>query len=188
MTRLHTISFIAALLAIGATQAQADDSQQASSLHADFEVDPIAYVFSGHSLHLGLGYRRVRADLGAFAADTPRFLETSDNFRTSASGFGVKLEFFPFAEQKGLFVGADANLSRTWIRRRGTPLAVRQTGFSTGLVAGVRIPVIAGLYVAPWLSVNYTFGTDDIELDGASYDGSGSFGVLPFVHIGYQFL
>jgi len=77
---------------------------------------------------------------------------------TFASGFGVKLEFFPFAEQKGLFVGADANLSRTWVRRRGIPLAVRQTGFSTGLVAGVRIPVIAGLYVAPWLSVNYTFG------------------------------
>ena len=129
MTRLSLCIFM--LSAVVASPALADDSYASeqharSPFHLDFEIDPLAYIFDGHSLHVGLGYRRLRLDVGAFGLDTPHFLESHDDFDTSSSGFGAKFLVFPFAEQRGVFIGADANLSHTWIRRRGTELAARQ--------------------------------------------------------------
>lgn len=155
--------------------------------HADVEIDPLAYVLRGHSVHVGLGYEHLRFDLGAFAADVPSFLESDDDFRTSASGFGLKFMVFPFAEQRGLFVGIDANLTRAWIQRRGSDLATDDVSVSTGVLLGVRIPLPAGFYVSPWIGVGYGFGGDDVTLGGQRYE-SNALTVFPTIHLGYQIL
>src|SRR5262245_36496062 len=48
--------------------------------HADVEIDPTAYVLGGYSLHVGLGWRRVRVDLGAFAMTLPGAFVPGDDF------------------------------------------------------------------------------------------------------------
>lgn len=187
MSLRHVSGLVMCLWIAGASRVSAEAGSSGSPLHADFEIDPIAYALSGHSLHVGLGYGPWRLDLGNFAADVPRFLESDDAFATSASGFGVKLQYFPFADQKGVFVGVQGDFARTWVHKRGSELAASRFGVSTGLCAGVRIPLPAGLYVSPWLYVSYAFGSDDIVLGEARYDMGGAWGVLPFIHLGYHF-
>lgn len=172
---------------VSAAVVSADAPRSPSVWHADFEIDPIAYALSGHSLHVGLGHGPWRLDLGNFAADVPAFLESDDAFRSSASGFGVKLQYFPFVDQKGLFVGVQGDFARTSVRERGSDLAASRFGVSTGLCAGLRIPLPAGLYISPWLVVSYAFGRDDVVLGDVRYDMSGAWEVLPFIHLGYHF-
>src|SRR4051812_21013814 len=98
-----------------------------SPLHADVEIDPTAYVLSGNSIHVGIGTGRYRLDLGNFAMAMPQFVHGDDGFDVSFHGYGAKLQVFPFAEQRGWFVGVDGGVSRVLIQRQGSDLAVQQT-------------------------------------------------------------
>jgi hypothetical protein len=170
------------------TRAHAELVQpEASPWHADFEVDPLAYAFRGYSLHVGIGYKHGRLDLGTFAADLPSFMDT-DGFNTSAQGFGLKLQFFPFAEQHGFFFGVDSNLTRAWVQRENTELAVSRRAFSAGVLVGARIKLPAGFYATPWIGVSYSFSHEPLLLGGATYGEGSGFGVFPTIHLGYQWL
>lgn len=107
-------------------QAQGHASPPAESgtrLHVDFEVDPTAHILDGYSLHAGIGWKRVRVDLGAFAMRIPEAIHGQKGYDVNFDGFGVKLQTFPFAEQSGLVVGADVSIARILIRRKNTQLA-----------------------------------------------------------------
>ena len=156
------------------------------AFHADAEVDPTAYVFGGYSVHVGLGYRNLRLDVGAFAMDLPEFVHGNDGFDASMNGFGLKLHYFPFAEQRGAFVGVDAGLVRILVRREGTSLASQQTQLSTGVHAGYRFLLPANLYVTPWIGVSRGFNVRDVTLGDATFD-SNPLSVFPAVHLGYRF-
>ena len=169
------VSLSAVLLASTAT---------ASPFHADAELDPTAYALSGNSIHVGLGYGRFRLDLGNFAIALPRFFTGNDGFDASFDGYGVKLQMFTSAEDRGLFVGAFGGLNRMLIQRGD--FAARENQPGVGVQIGYRIMVYDGFYVTPWIGVGYQFNAGDVTLGGATFKSSPIF-PYPAVHLGYQF-
>lgn len=174
-----------------AAQAQAQASptpvESRTRLHADFEVDPTAYIFDGYSLHAGIGWKRLRVDLGAYAMRIPEAIHGQEGYDVHFDGFGVKLQLFPFAEQSGLVIGVDSGLARVLIRRENTQLAERDRQVAFGLNLGYRIRIVHGFYVTPWVGVSRSFGTEDVRLGGSIYE-SNPWLVFPAVHLGYQIL
>jgi len=181
---------------LGAAAAQAQDraptaaatpAARPSRLHLDVEIDPTAYILSGYSLHVGIGWRRLRVDLGAYAMTMPEFMHGNPDFDVSFHGFGVKAQLFPLAEQRGLFVGVDTGLAMPLVQRRDTDLARRGLQVSVGAHIGWRFPIIAGLYVTPWVGVSYSFNAEDVTLANRTYTNN-PITVFRAVHIGYRFL
>lgn len=196
--KLTNTTLVVAALAVTtliAAPAQAQDratadaapAAQPSRLHLDVEIDPTAYVLRGYSLHVGVGWRRLRVDLGAYAMDMPEFMHGNPDFDISFHGFGVKAQLFPFAEQRGLFVGVDTGVAMPLAQRRGTDLARVGLQVSLGVHAGWRFPIIGGLYVTPWIGVSYSFNAEDVTLANRTYTNN-PITVFPAVHIGYRFL
>ena len=153
--------------------------------HADVEIDPTAYVLGGYSLHVGLGWRRVRADLGAFAMALPGAFLPSDDFDVSFNGFGAKLQFFPFAEQHGGFVGADAALTWQLAQRADTELAARDRQVVLGVNAGWRFALGDRFYVTPWIGLGRVFGAREVTLGGSRHEPMRTV-VFPAIHVGYR--
>jgi hypothetical protein len=180
-----------ALLAFSATAARAEQVARVSMtpdprLHLDLEVDPIAYVFSGYSFHAGLGWKRVRLDLGAFGMELPSFVQSNRDFDVSFTGFGAKLQYFAFAEQQGGFVGVDSGVTWERAERTGSQMASRDRQVSVGVNAGWRFTFGDHFYATPWLGVSYTFGTTSTTLGGSTFEPV-RLNVFPTVHLGYRF-
>lgn len=164
----------------------AAEAPQASSFHADAEIDPTAYILKGYSLHVGMGGDHFRVDLGAFAMAVPTFMHGNKALDVSFDGFGVKFEYFPFAEYTGAFVGVGTGMMNTLVRLKGSDLAKRQTHVSAGAHIGYRIDIYKGFYATPWVGVDYTFDAKDVTLGGETYKGE-SVSFFPAVHLGYRF-
>lgn len=156
-----------------------------SGFHFDLEVDPTAYLLSGYSVHVGAGWQRVRLDLGVFATDVPKFLHGNDGFNSSFDGFGAKLQYFPFAEQAGAFVGIGAGLNRQHVELDGTGFSSKHSDWSAGVDVGWRFTLWKSFYLTPWVGFDHTFDAKDVILDGHVFKNS-SWSVFPAVHLGYR--
>jgi hypothetical protein len=154
--------------------------------HLDVEVDPLAYVLKGYSLHVALGWKRFRVDLGAFAMEVPGEIQGNKDFDVSFTGYGAKLQYFAFAEQHRGFVGVDANVGRQLLERVGTTMSSRDLRVSLGVNAGWRFMLGQRLYATTWIGVSYGTKTNDVNLAGATYTTS-RINVFPAVHLGYRF-
>jgi hypothetical protein len=157
----------------------------ASSFHADLEVDPTAYILRGHSLHVGLGWGRLRVDLGAFGLAMPAAVTGNDDFSVAFYGYGAKLQVFPFAEQRGGFVGLDTAVNHPMVERVGSELASRRTEVTAGVHVGWRFVFAGDFYATPWLGVGYTLNGKPVTLGGSTYEPS-RLVVFPAVHLGYR--
>ncbi len=187
---------VALLLALSpAARADGNDAAPASlttsndhhsHFHGDFEIDPTAYVASGHSIHVGIGYDHLRLDLGAYAMRLPELLTGDEDFTLSMSGYGIKVQYYLFHEQRGGFIGVDGGVTHILSQLKGTELARRQQMFGVGMDAGWRFALPAGFYVTPWLGVSYNFGVDDVTLAGKTQHNNPVV-VFPAVHLGYRF-
>jgi hypothetical protein len=154
--------------------------------HADFELDPTAYALDGFSLHVGLGWNALRFDLGVFGLRVPEFVHQQPDFDVAFDGYGVKVQFFPFAEQRGAFVGVDAAYSRSLVRLQSSQLlSARDSQLAVGVNAGFRFDVVGALYLTPWLGMGYAFGADDAQLGSETFRANPLI-VFPAVHLGYR--
>jgi len=170
-----------------AATATADAAAGGPTFHLDVEVDPTAYVLNGYSLHVGLGLDRFRLDLGAYAIGMPEAFHGNEGFDASMHGFGAKLHWFAFDEQKGGFVGVGAGVGKTLVSLRDTHLATEVTSFSAGFEAGWRFDLGAGFYATPWVSLDYGFDAKDVQLGGETF-ATDEWSVFPAVHFGRRFL
>ncbi|MFO7180135.1 MAG: hypothetical protein DIU78_015660 [Pseudomonadota bacterium] len=190
-TALATLGSLATANAQPVSRAPADEAARAagagSSPHVDAEVDPTAYVLDGYSLHVGVGYERLRVDLGAYAMKLPAFVHGHDDLDVSFDGFGIKLQYFPFAEQTGGFVGVDAGLARPLVAKPAQQLAERHTEVAVGVNFGWRFHIVSGFYATTWLGLGYTLNPHDVTLGDSKYEAI-RFTVFPAVHLGHQFL
>jgi hypothetical protein len=177
---------LAAALGMLAASGRASAQSGVHDFHADVEVDPTAYVLSGSSLHVGLGWKRARLDLSLYSIAVPGFAAGDDRFDVSYAGYGVKLQYFLFDEQSGGFVGVDSGLARPLVQLKGTSLASRRTEVDAGVNFGWRFDLPAGLYATPWVGVSYTFNRKDVTLGGSTYSTS-AVTIFPAVHLGYRF-
>ncbi len=153
---------------------------------ADVEVDPTAYVLDGYSLHVGIASGHLRLDLGAYAIAIPEAIHGNADFKLSASGYGAKLQCYFSERRAGGFVGVDSGFIRTLARRQGSDLAAQDDAVSAGVNAGWRFNIVSGFYATPWLGVSYSFGSEDIELGGETYEAN-PWTLFPAVHLGYAF-
>lgn len=150
----------------------------------DVEVDPTAYALGGYSLHVGVDWKRLRLDLGAFAMDVPEAIHGNEGFDASFDGYGAKLELFPFAES-GAFVGVGAGINRSLVQLQGSDLASRDSRLSVGVHVGWRLDVVAGFYVKPWLGLDYTFDGSDVQLGDRNFENQ-HLQLFPAIHLGYR--
>jgi len=185
--RMHTTNTVAAVAFIVATAVAAPAAADPveSGLRIDVEVDPTAYALSGNSLHVGLGYRHWRVDLGNFAMALPEWVHGTEGVDVAFDGYGAKLQLFPFAEQTGFFAGVDAAWTRQNARSSETGASERWSQLGVGVNLGYRITVVDRVYVTPWIGVGYQLGARDAVIEGQSYAPS-PVTVFPAVHVGYQ--
>jgi len=165
---------------------EAGAAAASAAVHLDVEIDPTAYALDGNSLHVGIGRGHLRLDLGSFALAIPGWVHGDDAFDVSFHGFGAKLQWFPRAAQRGLFVGAEAGLTEVLVQRRGAELAAQHHQLGLGVQVGYRISLIDGFYATPWIGVGYQLGARDVTLGDATFRAS-AISVFPAVHIGYAF-
>lgn len=181
---------IAIVLSVLSTPALAEPSAgeptTPAPYHLDVEVDPTAYAFSGYSVHVGLGYRRVRLDLGIYAMDLPRFFHGNDGWDAAFHGAGAKVQWFPLAEQRGLFVDVSGGVSRERVTLEATGASRTDSVFGIGIDAGWRFALPYNFHVTPWAGVSYGIDADDVMLDGETFAKRK---LVPFaaVHVGYRF-
>jgi len=192
MTATRTLFVPAMLIALAATGAPANagtpeavTAPTTAPFHLDVEVDPTAYVLSGYSLHVGLGWRRVRLDLGAYALALPSVVQRNDAFDVSFHGFGAKLQYFMFHDDVGAFVGVDGGVAWQLAERTSTNVVGRDRQVSLGINAGYRIALGHQLYVTPWIGVSRAFGVDATMLNGATFEPQRVV-VFPAIHLGYR--
>ena len=172
--------------ASGASEPGNAASAAAKRWGADIELDPIAYALAGFSLHAGITYGKFRLDLGAFGLDIPEFVHEDAGFDQSFSGYGIKLQYFPFAEQAGAFVGLNGAVGHALTELAGTELAERHLEGNTALQVGYRLLLPADFFVAPWISIGYRWGARDVTLGGKTA-GADPLTIFPTVHVGRRF-
>ncbi len=160
---------------------------KASEWHLDLETDPTAFAFRGYSLHIGLGWRRLRLDVGGYAMDVPGFAEANEGFESSFRGAGAKLQLFLFDQQQGGFVGLDAGMNQLQVEETKAPAKATQLQVSTGVNLGWRFALPWNLYATPWLGVSHSWNAPDISLGERTYH-SQAVTFFPAVHLGYRFL
>jgi hypothetical protein len=178
------VAILSLLCAPVAAAPAADLETHPTAVHVDVEIDPTAFVFAGHSLHVGLGRGRFRIDLGAFAMRIPHAVDGNEGFTRSFSGFGAKLQYFLFDEARGGFVGVDAGVASSLIERDGTQMASNTTQFIVGANVGWRWRITDRL--STWISLDRNVNARDIVLDSATYKAS-RWTVFPAIHLGYRF-
>ena len=195
MTTTKLLATLATLTAVrlGSYNAEADAPAQSGTvvtvaprLHVDVEVDPTAYVLNGYSLHVGLGWKRTRLDLGTFALTVPTAIQTNEAFDVSFAGFGAKLQYFPLAEQRRGFFGVDLNVGRQLVERVGTTMSSRDLQVAVGVNAGWRFQISKRFYATTWIGVSYGTKTKDVTLAGSTYETK-RITVFPAIHLGYRF-
>ena len=167
-----------------ATAGHAETS--APDVHLDIEVDPTAYVLSGYSVHVGAGWKHIRLDLGVYAMDLPELLHGNPGWDASFDGAGAKLQWFPFASQRGGYVDISAGVARQRVTLRETGASRRDTSFGAGIDFGYRFVLPYNFYVTPWAGLSYDFNAGDVMLDGHTYEKTKW---IPFaaVHLGFRF-
>jgi hypothetical protein len=185
MQRAISILSIVAAVTLGLVAGARAQPHEDVGLRADVEVDPLAFALRGYSLHVGLGAKRMRVDLGAFALEYPKFLEPHAGVETASNGFGAKFQYFLFAEQRGGFVGVDLSVGRQLLEAATGDVARRDLFLNLGGHVGWRFVIARGFYVTPWVGLAYDVLADDVRLGGKTYDARP---LVPFVtlHVGYR--
>jgi hypothetical protein len=187
MTRTKLVAVLCLLCSqASASPPEADLDNPPSGVHVDVEIDPTAFILAGHSLHVGLGRGRFRVDLGAYAEQVPHALDGNAGFTRSFNGFGTKLQYFLFDEQRGGFVGLDGGVASSLIQLDGTAMASNTTQFSAGANIGWRWRITDRLYASTWVSLDRNLTARDVVLDSSTYKAS-HWTVFPAIHLGYRF-
>lgn len=150
------------------------------------EIDPAAYALHGYSLHVGLNAGHLRYEVGAYAADVPRWVHGNQGFDESMRGYGAKLQYFFGETHEAWFAGVGIGPSRERIENRASGDRITRTLYGAGVEAGYRFNLGDGFYATPWAGLEYLPRASDVTLGGSRFSDKR---VLPFaaVHVGYVF-
>ncbi|MEM9488060.1 MAG: hypothetical protein AAGC55_02885 [Myxococcota bacterium] len=194
MTPTHhfpiAIALISAAAVAGPDTAHADEGagtigkRADSGLAWDIEVDPIAYALEGYSFHVAIGWDRVRLDLGAFGLAIPEAFHSNEGVDGSFRGFGAKLDLFPWARQRGAFIGVQTGISTLTAREKASGVSADGTAVEVSVRVGYRFELAGGFFVSPWIGIGYARG-DDITVGESTWETNPLI-VFPTVHIGYR--
>jgi hypothetical protein len=57
----------------------------------ELEIDPIAYVLNGYSVHGIYVFNKTRFDIGVFGIEQPEGFDGNDGFKVKIQGVGAKI-------------------------------------------------------------------------------------------------
>lgn len=150
------------------------------------ESDPIAFAFSGHSIHAGLETDRFRLQIGSFGTNLPDSFKDSEKFEVSFTGYGVKLDYFKDKEG-GMFVGMTYSITEYEFEHIATQVNEVRDSNSLGLRLGYKYRLTDNFYVTPWIGVSKNLSDrSTIQLSGDDYQLD-DWTIFPTIHLGYQF-
>ena len=193
---------VACLLAFGsgsrALAAETGDGARARAvpLWLDVEVDPLAYLLQGYSVHVGFRTQQLRFDLGAFAVTYPGALAANPELDGRAHGAGLKLDW-RFAQQpqlsgdwatefwRGAFVGISASYAWLLVTDPASRASVSQFQVHPSARAGWDIPISAGFYLAPWLSLGPVLGPQRVRVAEKRWEVS-RLETFATIHLGWR--
>lgn len=158
----------------------------------EVEVDPIAYLMNGHSVHAIYQYGRFRFDAGSYGIEVPEGFQQNDGFKLKNEGFGVKANYL-LQGVNGFYSGLGIGYSDLEATDKQT--GERRTGNSIGIGVDLGYRLFFkkekdgdrnGLYLTPWVGINYNFFPDQIKFTSKEYKQE-PLEFFPTVHIGYRF-
>lgn len=193
---MHTprVPFLFALLLTLAWAPRSHAQETAPRIPTTFEVevDPLAYLMRGYSVHAIYAPGHLRFDAGVYGLELPKGMRANAGFSTRFGGYGLKVNY-SFQGIKGLFVGVGGGCTTETATHleSGTTATGRTIG--VGAQVGYRFFLMKdangqprGLYLAPWIGLDRNFHVDAVRFEGLNYTQS-DWQPFPTVHIGYRF-
>ncbi|MFC0186133.1 hypothetical protein SAMN04515674_12362 [Pseudarcicella hirudinis] len=159
------------------------------------EVDPVAYILKGYSLHgIYQPFSNWSFDLGVFGIEEPEGYSGNSGFRVTHKGFGVKAHYhFNGKTTRGLYTGFSFGYSRTEAVYKQSGESAGGHGLGFGPHIGYRFflnkpkeGIQRGLYITPWVGVDYSLPAEKIDFEKQKYQES-RWTFFPTVHFGYRF-
>ena len=150
------------------------------------EVDPIAYVLKGYSLHAGMQTGQFRFQAGIFGATLPEGARDNPAFEVSMKGFGIKADYTG-EQPDGWFVGMELEHSTMDYKHQNESTALSRDAQFIGLRTGYKYEFGKRFFLTPWVAIKRNISELSlIEIGGDKYQES-AWLVFPTVHLGMHF-
>ncbi len=178
------------LFALIGSQAMAQTDALAIKKTWEIEVDPLAYLLNGYSVHGVYNHDHLRFDLGVFGIEQPASLTGKKDFKVMTRGYGLKVNYL-IKRVNGAYAGIDFGYAANEVTARET--AEKDTGhnLSAGAHLGYRFflfprqkNMLNGFYLTPWAGISYNHVYDKVRLN--NYE-EGNLGFFATFHLGYRF-
>jgi len=164
--------------------------------HFEIEVDPVAFILHGYSVHAGYQSGHFRWDVGAYGIRVPSFFSGYDNFNIKSNGAGVKMDYL-FQKRKGLLLGIESNISTEHVSPKSNnsndDISKTFTNVNMSMRMGYRWMLgcktnnYKGLYIFPWVSfLSFNLNPQAASIQGKEYRQK-TLSFFPTVHFGYSF-
>jgi len=166
-------------------------AQEKEAARLEVEVDPLAYVLNGYSVHLGVTYGKFRSSVGTFRIKQPSFQLDNEAFSVYSSGFDLKTDYL-FGKTKGFHAGIQLTYGKDKIGLKESADRENLWGLNIGARGGYRFMFgkaenkYKGFYINPWLALIYSTNAKTISKGGEEYKQPSAF-IFPAVHIGWRF-
>ncbi len=151
----------------------------------DVEVDPLAYVLSGYSVHAGVRFQRLRFDLGAFGVSVPEAFRATAALSERQDGFGIKVDYLFTTGRWVPFAGLSVSHTLVRLQEPASGIAVSSWSTAPAVRAGQQVDVAWGFYLSPWVSLGYALEDRPDDVAGVAHDPS-PWLVFPTVHLGWR--
>lgn len=173
-----------------AARLQAQEGSLAFKKTVEIEIDPIAYLLNGYSVHGIYNHQHFRFDLGYYGIETPGKLTGNENYHIRSTGFGLKVNYL-IKKVNGFYTGVDMGYGETTATENDSKFEDKGHNLSLGGHLGYRLflfphqhNALNGLYITPWAGISYNHVYDKIKF--ANYKDS-KLGYFATFHVGYRF-
>lgn len=158
----------------------------------EIELDPLAYSLGGASGHVAYTFKNERIQLGYGQLTLPKSFRNHQEITESFKSISLKWDYF-FGKKNpshGFFAGP--TFDYLFLTYESETDEFKDNLLSIGLRGGYKFDLLknsktfGGLYLTPWVGVNWMTKSKDIELDNLQYDRK-SVNFFPTIHLGWSF-
>jgi len=153
----------------------------------DIDIDPLAYLLNGYSVHLGYEASNIRYDIGVFGLTVPEWSHGKENFEHLFNGFGMKADYL-FDDFGGLFLGSSFSVGFHEYKHLPSSKSISQTHYSLSGRTGYRFFIGDHFMISPWFSVGYQLNdTKQIVIENEPFKEKSKIRYFLTVHVGWKF-
>ena len=156
----------------------------------ELEVDPLAYLLHGYSVHGIYNHKHLRFDAGIFGIEQPAAITGKKDFKVITRGFGLKVNYM-IKKVNGMYAGLDLGYAANEVTFKESDRTDTGHNLSLGAHAGYRFfmfpqkaNALGGIYLTPWAGISYNHVYDAVKLDNYKERALGFFATF---HLGYRF-